>query len=81
VEWFRAPFGFDNPEAVKAARDYGYCDPCIQEALQDPSAGLSLWTSDTGFVYGTAYDTKKAFDSALARAEINDADAIEGLED
>ena len=70
VEWFLSPFNFDaDPEAVEAARDYGYCEACIAEALADDSAGLSLWESSQGFVYGTTYATREEFDKALAEAE------------
>ena len=85
VEWFRAPFNFDaDPEVVKAARGHGYCEACIAEALAEDSAGLSLWESSQGFVYGTTYVTREAFDRALDRAERADeraAEAAEGLED
>jgi hypothetical protein len=75
VDWFRAPFNFDaDVETVKAARDYGYCEDCIREALADDSAGLSLWESSAGFVYGTTYATRDEFDKALADAEQEDED-------
>src|SRR3990167_5571871 len=70
VEWFLSPFNFGaDPEAVEEARDYGYCEACIAEALADDSAGLSLWVSSQGFVYGTTYATREEFDKALDREE------------
>ena len=69
TEWFRAPFGFGDPEAVKAALDYGYCEACVREALESDAMGLSLWVGDTGFVYRNTYATATEFVKALDRAE------------
>ena len=75
TDWMFAPFHFDaDPETVQAAREYGYCEACIAEALADESAGLALWESEQGFVYGAAYATREEFDKALADAEVGDDD-------
>ena len=70
VEWIQAPFGFGaDSEVLQFARAYGYCEACIAEALADDSAGLSLWESSNGFVYGTTYATHEKFSEALAEEE------------
>lgn len=77
-DWFRAPLGFDaEPEMIKAARDYGYCDACIKEAVETHVAGIAIWESDNGFVDGRTFGTKEAFDKALAAAEDRDERAAE----
>lgn len=76
TDWFRRPFNFDaDAETVDAARAYGYCEPCIVEALTDASYGLAIRESDQGFVYSRTFDTRKEFDAALDEAETFDADS------
>ena len=74
TEWLRGPgpFGFSS-DSVDAAREYGYCDPCILAALATPAAGIELWESEQGFVYGREFATLEDFEASLAEAEAEDA--------
>ena len=70
VDWFRSPFNFDaEREAVFSCQAYGFCEPCVKQALEDESFGLSLRQDNNGFVYLTRYATEKEYDEALAVAE------------
>ena len=72
VDFFKAPLDFD-PYAPEA-RDYGYCEPCIAEALAERPYGMSIGEDSQGFVWGATYATTKAYDKAVARAEADEAD-------
>jgi hypothetical protein len=73
ADFFKGPLDFDaDAEMVAVARDYGYCEPCIEGALAERPYGMSIWESDQGFVYGTTYDDAKAYDKAVAQAEADD---------
>lgn len=72
VDFFK---GFDaDADAIEAARAYGYCEPCIAEALAERPYGMSIWESDQGFVYGTTYNTAKEYDKAVTQAMARDDD-------
>ncbi len=76
TDWTQRPFGWDEGEFA-AARAYGYCDACIREAQDSPTAGIALWESEQGFVYGTTYDTLDEYESALAEAQAEDEASAE----
>jgi hypothetical protein len=78
TDWFRRPFNFDADESViQVARDYGYCEECIKEALESEAGGLALFEDSWGFVYCEEYATVEEFDRALKQAESEDADCQE----
>jgi hypothetical protein len=78
VEFFKGPLDFDaDAETVEAARDYGYCEPCIAEALAERPYGMSISEDSQGFVWGTTYDSAKAYDAAVKIAE-EDEDTFNG---
>ena len=73
VDFFKAPLGFDaDPEAIKAAREYGYCEACIAEALAERPYGMAISEDSQGFVWGELYATAKAYDKAVSQAEAVD---------
>jgi hypothetical protein len=75
VDFFKGPLNFDaDAETVAAARAYGYCEPCIAEALAERPYGMSIGEDSQGFVWGATYATTKAYDKAVARAEADEAD-------
>jgi len=59
-EFFRRPYGFDTPQAVQAALDYGYCAACIA-GYDNGSYGLTIEEGEQGFVYLTTYATEKRY--------------------
>jgi len=77
-EFFKRPYGFDDPEAVQAALDYGYCAACIADYDDDESYGLVVWESDQGFVYLATYATEKRYLKALDCAEAEEEEQGEG---
>jgi len=70
VDFFKAPLNFDaDQETVKAAREYGYCEACISEALEERPYGMSICESSDGFVYGSTYDNAEDYNEAVKSAE------------
>lgn len=70
VDWFRRPFNFDaDRENLLFAREMGYCETCIAEALKDEAYGLALSEDSNGFVYLESFETAEAFDKALGEAQ------------
>ena len=70
-DFFKAPFNFDaDREVTKAAKEYGYCDECIEEASGHGKAyGLAIYESDQGFIYCETFETEKDYDKAIAIAQ------------
>jgi hypothetical protein len=56
-------------EYKQAARDYGFCDACIDEACESESYGFATEETEQGFVNGFEFATKAEYDEALADAQ------------
>lgn len=70
-EWFRSPLQFDaDEETQRACRDHGICAECIEKANDDARelAGCMIREDSQGFVYLTTFDSREAFDAAMAEA-------------
>ena len=77
TDWLRAPLNLDaDASVVKSARDYGYCQECIDRA-SDAAGGIAVWEDSIGFVYSRSFDTKEKFDAALSECEDADQDSQE----
>jgi len=76
VDFFKAPLDFD-PYAPEA-RDYGYCEACIVEALAERPYGMSICEDSQGFVWGATYDDVKAYDAAVKIAEEDESEVANG---
>lgn len=78
TDWLRSPLNLDaDADVVRAALDYGYCQGCVDTAGTDVHGGVAVWEDGQGFVYCRVFNTRKAFDKALDKAEAAD-EAEEG---
>jgi len=70
TDFFRAPFNFDaDEENLVFAREEGFCEACIAEALQSEADGLALWTDSQGFVYLAEFATEQEYLDAIKTLE------------
>ena len=70
VDFFKAPLDFD-PYAPEA-REYGYCEVCIAEALAERPYGMAISEDSQGFVWGVTYDTAEEYVAAISAAYDDD---------
>lgn len=80
ADFFVAPFNFDaDTMIIDMAREYGYCDDCIGEAMTDGSYGLQTWVDSHGFVYSETYTNKDEYVNSL-KCEIAISEESEDFE-
>src|SRR5262245_35398130 len=75
-DFFKAPFMFDADQSViREAKDYGYCDECIEKHDDHSHYGMVISQDDRGFVWRTVYDTQAEYDAAVTEAEAEDSES------
>lgn len=69
----RFPLDVDD-ETRQAARDYGYCDACIDGLATLDDYGVCVWESDQGFVFSRWFTTEDDWNAGLKNAAADDAE-------
>lgn len=70
ADFFKAPLMFDaDEETVKLARQAGYCEECIAEALDSDAYGIGLFYSEQGFVHVEEYRSETDYLAAWLESE------------